>query len=327
MANESVQGNQSKNPVVGTVKSLFRFPVKSMGGESLEQIQVTPEGFSLDRTWAIYDKSAGEIRGAKKIPELMKFNAEYKSSNVSGAVSPEVQITGPNGEVISSGEGDCSEKLSALLGKEVKLTDLKPASDLAHYRLARKMNENQMREILGLDDDEPIPDFSDLPVSMLLKLQYFVTPPGTYFDAYPLHLLTTGSLQHMSKLSGNDNYVVDRFRPNLFIDSFDAEGFAELNWCHQKVKIGEAIIQIDGHTPRCSMPGRAQKTIDADKKIARQLFELADRNLGVYASVIKPGVVRVGDQVELLRDNRSALVKGIESTGRKVKKRVIDFFM
>lgn len=327
MTNDSVKNEKSGNEIVGTVKSLFRFPVKSMGGESLEEIHATAQGFELDRTWAIYDKSVGEIRGAKKIPALMQFQACYENAGNNSSTSPEVVITTPNGETIKSSDPDCSQKISEILDRQLELSNLKPASDLAHYRLARKMDEGQMREILGLDDDEPIPDFSDLPVAMLLKLQYFVTPPGTYFDAYPLHLLTTGSLKHMSKLSGNDNYVVDRFRPNLFIDSFDAEGFTELEWCHQKVKIGDAIIQIDGHTPRCSMPGRAQQAIEADKKIGRQLYELADRNLGVYASVIKPGVIRVGDQVELLRDNRSALVKGIESTGRKVKKRVIDFFM
>ena len=126
----------------------------------------------------------------------------------------------------------------------------------------------------------------------------------------------------MKRISGNQNYQVERFRPNIFIDSL-VEGFTELNWRHRKIKIGEVILQIDGHTPRCSMPARAQKGIAEDPNVTRQLFKLASRNLGVYANVIQDGLIREGDTVELLKDNNSTAIKAIKGAQRKLKKHLI----
>jgi uncharacterized protein YcbX len=63
--------------VVGRVVEVWRYPVKSMGGELLAEARLGPRGIVGDRGWALRDESAGEIRGAKKLPALMRCRARY----------------------------------------------------------------------------------------------------------------------------------------------------------------------------------------------------------------------------------------------------------
>ena len=66
-----------------------------------------------------------------------------------------------------------------------------------------------MREAFGRTLDEPLPDLSMVPA----ELFEFTSPPGTYFDAFPLHLLTTTSLITMARLNPAAAWDVRRFRP------------------------------------------------------------------------------------------------------------------
>ena len=58
-----------------TLIELFRYPVKSMMGESLTETEVTEAGITGDRIWAVRDETRGGIRGGKKIPQLMTLGA------------------------------------------------------------------------------------------------------------------------------------------------------------------------------------------------------------------------------------------------------------
>ena len=60
---------------LGKVDSIFRYPVKSMMGEKIEETCVTSNGVLGDRVWAVRDEVRGGIRGAKKIPQLMQLSA------------------------------------------------------------------------------------------------------------------------------------------------------------------------------------------------------------------------------------------------------------
>ena len=58
-----------------TLEKIFRYPIKSMMGESLESAQITDKGLLGDRAWAVRDEERGGIRGGKKIPALMTLAA------------------------------------------------------------------------------------------------------------------------------------------------------------------------------------------------------------------------------------------------------------
>jgi uncharacterized protein YcbX len=127
----------------------------------------------------------------------------------------------------------------------------------------------------------------------------FTSARGTFFDAFPIHVLTTSSLEAMKRLNRGAIWDVRRFRPNFFVET-DAgiEGLIDSEWPGQNLRIGAVELRCEAPTERCGMATHAQKDLPKDASILRSLVEEADQNLGVYASVVKAGDVRVGDVVE-----------------------------
>ncbi|HEX2268547.1 MAG TPA: MOSC N-terminal beta barrel domain-containing protein [Pyrinomonadaceae bacterium] len=132
----------------------------------------------------------------------------------------------------------------------------------------------------------------------LWSLQPAYAPHVTHFDAFPIHVLTTSSIETMRRLNPAALWDVRRFRPNFLIET-DAgiEGLIEFGW--SSVRLGSVELKCEMPTERCVMATNAQKEIPKDPGILRSLVEAADQNLGMYASVVKAGEVRVGDVVEV----------------------------
>lgn len=133
----------------------------------------------------------------------------------------------------------------------------------------------------------------------LRSLQPASAPHITHFDAYPIHVLTTASLEAMKQLNTAAMWDVRRFRPNFLIQTNDGvKGLVEFDW--SALRLGGVELKCEMRTERCAMATNAQKEIPKDPSILRSLVEAADQNLGVYASVVAEGEVRVGDVVEVL---------------------------
>jgi hypothetical protein len=132
----------------------------------------------------------------------------------------------------------------------------------------------------------------------LWALQPAVAPHVTHFDAFPIHLLTTASLAAMERLNTAAMWDVRRFRPNFFIETDEAiAGLVEFDW--RVVRLGSVELKCEMRTERCAMATNAQKGIPKDPSVLRSLVEVADQDLGMYASVVKTGEVHVGDVVEV----------------------------
>jgi uncharacterized protein len=111
--------------------------------------------------------------------------------------------------------------------------------------------------------------------------------------------LTTASLEAMKELNTAAMWDVRRFRPNFLIQTNDGvKGLVEFDW--SALRLGGVELKCEMRTERCAMATNAQKEIPKDPGILRSLVEAADQNLGVYASVVTEGEVRVGDVVEVL---------------------------
>jgi len=100
---------------VGTVKALWRFPVKSMQGEQLEDLHITSRGVVGDRAWALRDLENRRIASAKKFVGLLKFHARYEGTPDGGSLPP-VKITLPDGREIHADDANASEAVSEALG-------------------------------------------------------------------------------------------------------------------------------------------------------------------------------------------------------------------
>ncbi|HYC54377.1 MAG TPA: MOSC domain-containing protein [Candidatus Binatia bacterium] len=284
---------------VGTVAELWRYPVKSMAGEQLAQAVLTAGGIPGDRGWAVRDEVAAEIRGGKKLPVLMQCAARYLTEPSPGS-SPPARIDLPDGSRVVTGEGDVDAMLSRVLGKKVTLHPLHPAEDTDHYRRGLPDDtdfDRELRSLFGRTADEPLPDLSVFPP----ELFEFSSPPGTYFDAFPLHVLTTATLAALSAANPTSSFDRRRFRPNILIESAsDQRGLVEAGWSGGELRIGKARIQVVMPTVRCSMTTQPQADLAKDPQVLRTVVRDAQQNVGAYAVVVEPGPIARGDSVELV---------------------------
>ena len=170
----------------GRITEIWRYPVKSMGGERIRETSVGANGLPGDRAWAVRDEMRGGIRGAKKIPALMRCSARYTSTpSADRAVAPEIGL--PGGDTLRADAPDANARVSAAVGTSVTLWPLRPASDVEHYKRGAPDSTDvltELRSIFGREEGEPLPDLSVFPPDLF----QYESPPGTYFDAFPLLL-------------------------------------------------------------------------------------------------------------------------------------------
>lgn len=94
-------------PVI--VTELWRFPVKSLGGERVERVGVTGLGLDGDRRWGVVDRTTGRVLTARREPRLLFASARLVAAD-------RVAVTLPDGT-----ETDRSEDLAAWLDRDVAL--------------------------------------------------------------------------------------------------------------------------------------------------------------------------------------------------------------
>ena len=306
---------------IGTVQQIWRYPVKSMAGEKLSGCTVGALGIPGDRGWAVRDEEKSEIKTGTRIPLLMQCASRYREEPGDENI-PHVKITFPDGSSVASDNPDVNARLSFVLGKQVKLWPRQPASNKEHYRrpgaaarvIAPLMDLPGFRALLptitklpSIDAtlragfsrtaDEPVPDISNLPK----ELFQFTSPLGTYFDAFPIHVLTTASLAVMSQANPAADWNLRRFRPNFLVETVDGlEGLVESEWAGRTLRIGSVDVKCEMPAVRCGMTTNAQKQLPKDNSVLRTIVKEANQNLGVYANVIKSGQVSEGDRVELI---------------------------
>jgi uncharacterized protein YcbX len=282
---------------IGTIKDLYRYPVKSMGGERLTEVSLAAGGIPGDRAWAVRDEKLGGIRGAKRFPALMRCTARYLSPPpASGSAS--AQVTFPDGSEMPINDDAMAEKLSQLLEAPVTVWPLMPADMLDHYRRGAPVlsdMEAELRRVFARSQDEPLPDLSGMPP----ELFEFESPPGTYFDAAPLLLMTTQSLAHLSSRASDHNFDIRRFRPNILIDAGSDGAFPERDWVGRTLRIGEARLEVIMDCPRCAMTTHGFDDLPRDVGIMRTLVAEAGGDLGVYARIVEPATIHSGDPIEI----------------------------
>jgi uncharacterized protein YcbX len=273
-----------------SVLNIYRYPVKSMMGESMSEVTIGETGIPGDRSWAVRDEKRGGIRGGKKIPQLMMLAAQ------SGPTAP--LITAPDGDSASASSEHINEWLSGKLNHPVTLWPLLPADQLDHYRRGAPDTEDlgqELRAVFGRLPDEPLPDLTGFE-----ELLEFESPPGTYFDAFPISIMSLQSLNIMNQLAGESRFDVRRFRPNLLVDMPDNDqSFPEQALLGKTLSVGSAQLKIEMTCPRCSMTTHGFDDLPRDTEIMRKLVNHCDGNLGIYASVQTPGQISIEDHIEI----------------------------
>jgi uncharacterized protein YcbX len=124
----------------------------------------------------------------------------------------------------------------------------------------------------------------------------------SHFDAGAIHLCTTASLARLRQETLVDTVVdIRRFRPNLAIDVLGQADFVEDEWADWQLRIGQEVeIVVRQRTERCVMVGLPQAELSAAPTLLNTLVQTNHACLGVYADVVTPGRVHVGDPVRRL---------------------------
>jgi uncharacterized protein YcbX len=273
----------STQTVLGSIVSLWRYPVKSMMGEELNAAEITKNGLLGDRAYALVDTSDGKVASAKnprKWPQLFDFRATLADDPRTDVKVPRVRITLPDGTSVSNEQPDVHQILSKVLKRDVKLESALPD-------LGTATAEEYWPDIEGLEYRETVTDFG--------------LPEGTFFDCAFVHLLTTATLDRLRALYPQGRFEVRRFRPNIVVETGNgAKDFVENAWIGQTLTIGEAVrLSITGPCPRCVMTTLPQGDLPKDAGILRTAAQHNRANVGVYASVLQGGKVRRGDSVWL----------------------------
>jgi uncharacterized protein YcbX len=266
---------------VGSVVSLWQYPVKSMMGEELNATEVTERGLHGDRAYALVDRADGKVATAKnprKWPRLFDFRASLIEPARAAAKIPPVRIALPDGTTVTSDQGDLNQILSKALNREVTLRAAQRGEVTA---------EEYWPDMEGLDHRDTVTDFT--------------LPEGTFFDCATVHLLTTATLDRLRELYPQGRFEVRRFRPNIVVQLASGEkGFAENAWVGHTLAIGDDVrLSITGPCARCVMTTLAQGDLSTDPGILRTAAQHNQVNVGVYAAVVRGGTIRRGDPVRI----------------------------
>jgi uncharacterized protein YcbX len=263
----------------GTIAALWRYPVKSMRGEELDSSEVTDRGLLGDRAYALVDVETGKVVSAKnprKWSNLLEFTSRFVEPPHRPDAMPPARITTPDGATIDSDNTNFDGRLSDLVGRSVRLS----------------ASAGDAPRIEGYWPDYDWLEARDKTFEVKL-------PPGTFFDAAVVHLLTTATLDALRSGSPRSRFEIPRFRPNIVVALADgSEGFPENDWAGRTVRLGDKVrLAISEPCARCVMTTVSQGDLPKDPDVLRTVVQRNAGNVGVLASVLQGGRIRCGDAV------------------------------
>ena len=251
--------------LAATIVELWRYPVKSMQGERVEQVALDPSGFTGDRRFGVVTPE-GFVLSGKSEPRILNGAASARDDG-------EIDIDLPHGVRTASDDPDVDALLSAWLDRPLRL-----------HRAGRD-EQFKVNHQPDIDDETKKIDFS--------------TPPGAFYDSRStLHLLSQSSLRAAAAAYGGGQWDVRRFRPNVVVSFGDNDGFIEDGWVGATLTLGDVPALVRKRTERCVITTRAQPGLDRDLEIFRSLRKSNDANLGIYMVPQAAGTVSVGDRVK-----------------------------
>jgi uncharacterized protein YcbX len=250
-------------------------PVKSTALQHLDEVTLERFGVAENRRFYL-----AEADGRLLAPRWYEWTIPIRSSY--DAERRWLALTFPDGTLA---EGAATE-----LGREVR-TDFwgRPATG--------RVVEGPWNEALAEHIGRPI---------------FVIAPdqPGDANDSAPVSLVSTASAEELGRRAGRDEVDLPRFRMLVEIDG--CEPHEEDRWIGGEVAIGAAVVRVQRPVARCRIttlhPVTGKKDFDTLRTITA--YRGVDRedgiNFGVYAGVVEPGKIRVGDAVQPLpSDDRS----------------------
>jgi uncharacterized protein YcbX len=259
---------------IGTVESLWRYPVKSMRGAAMSEAFMGFSGIYGDRCCAFKNSAARKgvpYLTATAQQQMLRFSPQFRY--------PERALQPPNLlEAMSIAPGITPANAEP---NDLDLDVVTPSGD-----------------ILAVDD----PALIETLVEGLRGENHLtlVRSDRALTDCRPVSLI---SLQTVRTIEAELGSSVDkrRFRANVYLDLATDSGFAEDELVGRRLRIGsQAEIMILERDPRCKMVSLDPETGEHDPKVFRNIAQTHDNFAGVYAAVLVEGILTKGDSIEVI---------------------------
>ena len=221
------------------VADLRRYPVKSMAGESLPELELDTRGVVGDRWWAVEDGD-GHFASGKNTKRMRRYDAVFAFAASTEADGIVVR-SGSRRWVVGDEELDVA--LSDAFERPVRVTpeaDI-PHQDLGSISIVGSASIAWCAEHLGVDADHR------------------------------------------------------RLRPNVLVET--DEPFIEEIWVGRRIAIGTAVLEVVQRIERCRTIDLPQNGVTTPTPWLRSLAGDRDLRIGVYADVVTPGRLSIGDPV------------------------------
>jgi MOSC domain-containing protein len=260
--------------VIGTVDSLWRYPVKSMRGEELDEAFLGFPGLYGDRLFAFTSSAAPAgfpYFTGRDESAMLRYRPRFRDP--ARAARPK-NLT--EAESIGSGA-------NPLYGTPEDL---------------RVDVETPSGEVLAVNDPALVAKLCDRlegrHTLTLIRSERAIT------DCRPISLV---SLQTAEQLGARIGAHVDkrRFRANIYVNLESAGGFGEDTYVGESLRIGPKVtISVLQRDSRCKMITLDPDTAESTPELLREVASAHQGMAGVYAAVLVEGTVRKGDPIELL---------------------------
>ena len=258
--------------IIGKVDSLWRYPVKSMRGEELDELFAGFSGIYGDRLFAF--KSSASPKGfpyltAREQRRLLQYRPRFR--NPDKAARP-TNLT----EAESMGANPLSADFSELM-VDVKTPDGE----------ALAIDDPALIDLLRTDIDEKHR-------LTLMRSERAMT------DCRPVSIFSLQSAQQLAKETGKP-MDKRRLRANVYVDLAVTGGFAENEFVGRSLRIGpKAVVSVLERDARCMMITLDPDTGEKEPAILKKVAQAHDGMAGVYGAVLVEGTLHKGDPVEVL---------------------------
>jgi uncharacterized protein YcbX len=258
---------------VGTVESLWRYPVKGMGGESPAELFVGFAGVYGDRCYAFKNSAARKgfpYLNANAQQRMLLYRPKFRH--------PEKASKPPNLlEAMSIAPGVNPANAEP---EEMMLDVLTPSGAVV------AIDDPALIEMLG----------EGLRGENRLTL---VRSDRALTDCRPLSLISLQTVRQVGEELGGP---VDkrRFRSNVYLDLASGGGFAEDELVGRRLRLGpKAVVAVLERDPRCKAISLDPETGEHDPEVLRKVAQAHGASAGVYCAVLVEGILSAGDSVEL----------------------------
>ena len=257
---------------IGIVESLWRYPVKSMRGEEMDELFAGYAGVYSDRLFAF--QSSANARGfpwftGRDDRQMIRYRPRFRHPEKAARPLNLAEAAKHSANPLSANAADLMIDVETPDGKVFAIDDPKLIDHL-------RANTGAKHDLTLVRSDKALT------------------------DACPLSIF---AVQTAKKLGEETGVAVDkrRFRANVFVDLTNSDGFAEDKFVGKSLRLGDkVIVQVLQRDSRCMMitldPDTAEKSPAILKAVARAHEGMA----GVYGAVLSEGLIRRGDPIEVI---------------------------